>query len=433
MSEALIALNDYEAIREAAMVSTCGRLEIYTELHELEAGIAQLKAFLGNFRHGSLGYDIDPYLYTLIGTAATEHLFRVTTGLDSMLIGEAEILGQVKEAYNQAQHARSIGPVLHKLFRDALNAGKAARAQTAIGGESVSIATAAIEMAKEHVGGLRGKKILLIGAGKMGQTAAKRLKLEGAETIVVMNRTHQRARDLVQRLGVGETAELPSLAEELAKADIVITSTGASHFVLSAGTVAEAMIVRPMQPLFIIDIAVPRDVDPVAARIPGVKVTDVDQLGAAIDVTIEHRREAVPLVEEIIGEHVAGFAAWYEARMTVPVIATLAQKAEAIRESETDRLFARCPEFSDREKMLVTGMSLRVVSRLLHTVIAKIREKSTTSEAAALAHVRLVDELFDLHLGELAMQAALDGYTPEEEHDDGRPEHTGTLAGADLA
>jgi len=421
MSEALIALRDYEAVREAVMVSTCGRLEIYAEVTAIDAGIEQLKAFLLNFRHAALGYDMEPYLYTLIGSAATEHLFRVTTGLDSMLIGEAEIVGQVKDAYNQAQHARSIGPTLHKLFRDALNAGKTARTQTEIGGESVSIATAAIEMAKSHVGDVRGKNILLIGAGKMGQTAAKRLKLEGAEKIVVMNRTQQRARELVQSLGVGETAELPNLADELAKADIVITSTGASHFILTAGAVAEAMLARPAQPLFIIDIAVPRDVDPVTARVPGVKVTDVDQLGKVIDITIERRREAIPVVEEIIAEHVSGFVQWYDERITVPVIATLAQKAESIREAEAERLFSRCPDFSERDKTLVTGMSLRVVSRLLHTVIAKIREKTTTDEAAALAHVRLVDELFDLHLGDLALHAALDGFTPEAGID--APEH----------
>jgi glutamyl-tRNA reductase len=225
-----------------------------------------------------------------------------------------------------------------------------------------------------------------------------------------MNRTQQRARDLVAQLGVGETAELPALADELAKADIVITSTGASHFVLTAGSVGEAMLERPERRMFIIDIAVPRDVDPVAARIPGVKLTDVDQLGAVIDITLEHRRAAIPVVEEIIAEHVAGYTQWYDERVTVPVIATLAQKAEAIRESETERLFSRCPNFSERDKTLVTGMSLRVVSRLLHTVIAKIREKSTADDAEALAQVRLIDELFDLQLGDLATQTALDGF-----------------------
>src|SRR6202142_657889 len=149
MGEALIALRDYEAVREALMLQTCGRLEIYAELEDYEIGVRQLKAFLDNFRHGDVS-DMESYMYTLLGTQAIEHLIRVSTGLDSMLIGEAEILGQVKEAYVQAQRAGSLGKSLHQLFREALSAGKAARSQTKIGNDSVSIATAAIEMAKSH-------------------------------------------------------------------------------------------------------------------------------------------------------------------------------------------------------------------------------------------------------------------------------------------
>src|SRR6202011_4032095 len=159
MGEALIALRDYEAVREAAMLQTCGRLEIYAELEDYEIGVGQLKAFLGNFRHGDVS-DMDSYMYTLLGTQAIEHLIRVSTGLDSMLIGEAEILGQVKDAYVQAQRARSLGKTLNKLFREALEAGKAARTHTAINGDSISIATAAIACAKEHVGDLGGKNVL---------------------------------------------------------------------------------------------------------------------------------------------------------------------------------------------------------------------------------------------------------------------------------
>src|SRR5580658_5296285 len=153
MTEALVALRDYEAVREAAMLSTCGRLEIYAELEDYELGVAQIKSFLHNFRHGDVG-DLSSYMYTLLGGQAIDHLFRVATGLDSMLIGEAEILGQVKDAYVQAQHARSLGKTLHALFRAALGAGKDARSQTAIGGDSISVATVAAELARRHVGSL---------------------------------------------------------------------------------------------------------------------------------------------------------------------------------------------------------------------------------------------------------------------------------------
>ena len=210
MGEALVALRDYPAVREAAMLQTCGRLEIYAELDDYEAGVAQIKSFLMNFGHGATGYDIESYLYTLLGRQAVDHLLRVATGLDSMLIGEAEILGQVKDAYVQAQHAKSLGKILHRLFRDALNAGKTARAQTRIGEESGSIATAAVEAAKARFGSLEGKTIVVIGAGKMGRTAVKRLRLEGA---VARDRDQShdrpRARSGRSKPDIGEAIECP--------------------------------------------------------------------------------------------------------------------------------------------------------------------------------------------------------------------------------
>jgi glutamyl-tRNA reductase len=398
MGEALVALRDYEAVREALMLQTCGRLEIYAELEDYESGVGQIRAFLGNFRHGDVA-DLDSYLYTLLGTQAIQHLFRVTTGLDSMLIGEAEILGQVKDAYVQAQRAHSLGKTLHTLFREAIEAGKAARSQTAISGASTSIATAAIEKAKEHVGHLGGKNVLVIGAGKMGALAARRLKADGASDIVLLNRSHKRAQRVVDELGdVARIAEMPGLVAALTDADVVITSTGASHFILGPANVAEAMLARPERPLFIVDIAVPRDVDPEVAQIPSVGLVDVDGLKNVVDVTIERRREAIPFVEEIIDEHVERFQQWYQSRVAVPVIASLVRKAEMIREAEVERLFARCPDLSEREQMLITGMSLTIVSKLLHSAIVKIRDKAVENRAEALMHARMLDELFELHM-----------------------------------
>jgi len=396
MAEALVALCDYEAVGEAAMLSTCGRLEIYAELEDPELGILQLKQFLSGFGHASLGYDIEPYLYTLFAEEAGEHLLRVATGLDSMLIGEAEILGQVKNAYLQAQRARSLGTALHRLFREAINAGRAARSQTAIGDNSVSVATAAIAMAKEHVGTLRGKTIVLVGAGKMGEVAARRLKLEGADDVIVVNRSYDRARDLVRRLGVGRAAALGAIHDVLAGADVVITSTGAPHFMLTPEQLEGTMAQRPERPLFLIDIAVPRDVDPEAGRIPGVRVADIDQLAATVDVTLERRRQAIPLVEEIIAEHLMRYRQWYDSRAVFPIIASLSRKAETIRKGEVERIFARCPGLNERDQMLITGMSLTIVSKLLHSAITRIREKAAHDRAEALFHARLVGEMFGL-------------------------------------
>jgi glutamyl-tRNA reductase len=398
MSESLIALRDYEMVREAVMLSTCGRLEIYAELEDYEAGVTQLKSFLKNFRHGDVAHDMSSYMYTLLGSQATDHLFRVATGLDSMLIGEAEILGQVKDAYIQAQKARSLGKTLHALFREALNAGKEARSTTRIGGDSVSVATAAIDLVRQQLGSLTGKTVLVVGAGKMGSLAAKRLRLEGCSELLVANRSQAKAREIVETLGVGTAIELPGLVDAMKRSDIVVTSTGASHFVITPGNVAEAMLARPDRPLFVVDIAVPRDADPEIARIPGVFLADIDRLKHIVDDTLEHRREAIPLVEEIISEHAERFARWYQSRVAIPVVSSLVQKAEAIRESEIERLFARCPEMSERERMLVTGASLTIVSKLLHNAVTKLRDRATENEAEAMTFATLLDELFDLRV-----------------------------------
>ncbi len=332
MEAALVALRDYEAVREAAMLQTCGRLEIYADVADYEAGVAQIKSFLLNFRHGMTAYDIESYLYTLLGRQAVEHLLRVSTGLDSMLIGEAEILGQVKDAFIAAQQARSLGKTLHRLFREAMSAGKAARTQTRIGEDSTSIATAAIAMAKNEFGTLKDRNVVIVGAGKMARTAAKRLRAEGAHDLVVTNRTVKHASDIVKEIGFGHAVELPGLLDALTSADIVLTSTVASHFVLTPETVQTAMARRPGHRMFIVDIAVPRDVHPDVAHVDGVTLVDIDGLKSRVEETLEARREAIPQVEEIVGEYLERFGQWYHSRVAVPVIASLTQKAEAIRD-----------------------------------------------------------------------------------------------------
>ena len=398
MAESLVALRDYEMVREAAMLSTCGRLEIYAEVDDYEAGVGQLKRFLRNFRHGDVQHDMSSYMYTLLGSQATDHLFRVATGLDSMLIGEAEILGQVKDAYIQAQRAHSLGKTLHALFREALGAGKAARSQTGIGDDSVSVATAAIELAKQHLGDISGLTVMVVGAGKMGTAAAKRLRHEGCTAVFVANRSRRRARAVVDELGTGTAVEFPGLVEAMKHADIVVTSTGASHFVLGVDDVTEAMAARPERRLFVVDIAVPRDADPDIASIPNVFLADIDRLKGIVDVTLEKRRAAIPLVEEIIAEHAERFARWYQSRVAIPVVSTLFQKAEAIRSAEIERLFARCQDLDERERMLITGASLTIISKLLHSVASKLRARATSNRAEAITLALLLDDLFDLRM-----------------------------------
>jgi glutamyl-tRNA reductase len=244
---------------------------------------------------------------------------------------------------------------------------------------------------------LAGKTVLVVGAGKMGAIAARRLRAEGAAEIIILNRSHGRAADVAGTLGPGaRVADLPGIKSALAGADVVVTSTGASTFVITVSDVAAALATRPDRPLFIVDIAVPRDVDPEVAGLAGVGLVDIDGLADVIAVTLERRREAVPLVEEIVARHVARFAEWYQSRTAVPVIASLVQKAETIREGEVARLLARCPQLSERERTLITGMSLTIVSKLLHSAITRIRDKAIENGAEALTQARMLDELFEL-------------------------------------
>jgi glutamyl-tRNA reductase len=403
MAEVLEALRDYESVRETAMLQTCGRLEFYAEVDDYENGIAQLKSFLLNFRHGGLGYDLESYLYTLLGMKAAEHLLRVASGLDSMLVGEAEILGQVKDAYAQAQHANALGPVLHRLFREALRAGKSARSTTKIGGESLSLATAAIEAVKARKP-LADTSVVLAGAGKMSRTVLRRLRDEGARRIVIANRTSEHARALTEEAGTGEVADLRDLATLLADADVAIASTGAPEFILSRDTAAAVMQQRRERSLFIVDLAVPRDVDPEVGTLENIVLLDIDDLHPVIEERLDVRRDAIPEVERIIAGYMERFARWYRSRHALPIIASLTQKAESIRLSELERLFARCPELTERERALVSGMSMTIVSKLLHSAITNIREKASNGDA--LAHARVIDELFELNLSEQLAEIA---------------------------
>ncbi len=351
MEAALVALRDYEAVHEAVMLQTCGRLESYADVTDFESGASQIKSFLLNFRHGTVEYDLESYLYTHLGHEAVEHLFRVSTGLDSMLIGEAEILGQVKDAFIAAQQAQSLGKTLHRLFRDAMSAGKAARTQTRIGDESASVATAAIDLAHDRLGSLRDRNVVVIGAGKMGRTAAKRLRTEGAQNLVVTSRTVKNAQEIVSDTGFGHAVELPGLLDALQSADIVLSATGASHFVLTPQVVETAMRRRAEHPLLIVDIAVPRDVHPDVAALEGVTLVDIDGIKSRVDEKSEVRREAIPHVEEIIAEYIERFGHWYQSRVAVPVIASLPQrKPNRCAQRNWNGSFARCPELERTRK-----------------------------------------------------------------------------------
>ena len=379
ISEALFTLLEYPEIKSAAILSTCNRLEMYVETGEdSQRAQKQLIQFLANFRHGEVGYDIQPYLYTLRGDAVVEHLLRVATGLDSMLIGENEILGQVRAAHERSKTARCLSPLLNRLFSEALKAGKAARSQTAIGNSSISIATAAVNAARAHIDSLEGRSVLLIGAGSMAVKAAKRFKREGAAELTVVNRTVERAQELVDTIELGTALPFECIDEVLKKVDVVVTSTLAPHVIIERPMVERAMEARDGRPLCIVDIALPRDVEPSVAEVPGVRLVDLDALGEPVDRVLAERSAEIPRVEAIIDDHLHAFFTWCELRDRFELIAAESQRAEHVREAELARLLAKCPELSDRERALVTGLTLRIVSKIMHPTFVSIREGAST-------------------------------------------------------
>ena len=324
MAEALVALRDYEAVHEAVMLQTCGRLEIYAELDDYERGVAQIKSFLANFRHGATGYDLESYLYTLLGHQAVEHLFRVCTGLDSMLIGEAEILGQVKDAYVAATHAKSLGRTLHRLFREALAAGKTARAQTQIGGESASIATAAVDAARAVLGTLEGQ----VGprrrrrqdgthrrqAAAPGRRGARHRR-ESNDVALARARRRSRLRRSRRDAGTRRRARATPTSSSRRPARRTSSSTkraSARRWRCGRSVRSSSSTSRCR--------ATPIRRSPTIAQRLARRHRRAQ--GASSNERLELRREAIPAVEEIIDEYVERFENWYHSRVAVPVIAT---------------------------------------------------------------------------------------------------------------
>jgi len=366
--EALGALRDYPGIDEAAILSTCNRLEFYADVADYEHGVAQIKEFLTTYRRMGIE-DFDSYLYTMLGAEAVEQLLRVASGLDSMLIGEAEILGQVKEALSCAERADAAGPHLNRLFRLALETGKRARTETGIGRDVVSLGSAAVELASRHCR-LRGARALVIGAGKMGSIVARHLAARGAREIVIANRTAQRGRALAQAVG-GRAIELADVAGSLDGVDLVVSATGRGSYVISAGS----FDARPRRRLLIIDIAVPRDVEPEVARIPGITLYELADLKDVIERTLEERRAEMPAVEAIVAQSLGDYMRWYASRAVVPLINRLREKAESIRAAEIGRLFSRLPELDASERATIEATSVSIINRLLHEPLTRLREE----------------------------------------------------------
>jgi glutamyl-tRNA reductase len=380
------------SLREAVVVSTCNRVELYGVADA--AGSARASAFARLCRHSGVDpASVEPLLYTHEEEDAIRHAFRVAASLDSMMIGEPQILGQVKDAFALAQACETVGPALHTLFTQAFAVAKRVRTETEIARHAVSVSFAAVELAKKIFAGLSGRAVLLIGAGKMGELAAKHLVEQGAFPVYVANRTWTRAQEMARALS-GTAVPFDDLATPLAAVDIVVTSTGAPAPIVTRAHVERVMHGRGARPLFFIDIAVPRDVEPGVDGIEGVYCYDIDDLKQVVDANIRERLREAQRAEALVEREVAKFRARLGDVEVIPTIVSLRERLEEIRRAEVKRTLSRLPDATPETRAAIEAMSASLINKILHAPITKLRESSRAG--AHRSWLEVVHELFGL-------------------------------------
>jgi glutamyl-tRNA reductase len=380
------------AVNEVVILSTCNRVEVY--------GVAEVpgEARTVALRHlcqyrGAEPASVEAGLYTHLEGDAVRHVFRVASSLDSMLVGEPQILGQVKDAFALAQACQTVGPLLHPLFAQAFAVAKRVRSETEIGRHAVSVSFAAVELAKKIFDGLGGRAVLLVGAGEMGELAARHLVEQGAFPIYVVNRTWTRAQELARSLS-GTALPFTDLETALAAVDIAITSTGSAEPLIGRETVARIMHGRRGRPLFFIDIAVPRDVEPAVGELEDVYCYDIDDLKQVVGANLRERAREATRAETLIERETAKFLARLGDLEVVPTIVSLRERLDGIRVLEVRKTLARLPEASPEIREAIEALSAAIVNKILHAPISKLRESSRAGRGRSL--MALVHELFGL-------------------------------------
>jgi glutamyl-tRNA reductase len=371
LAKALHDLTTREHVSEALVLSTCNRTEVYAVAERFHGAYSDIRGFLADFSFLP-PEEFSDHLYVHYDSAAAAHLMSVTAGLDSAVLGETEVQGQVKLAWERSRDEGTVGPALNLLLRHALAAGKRARTETGIGRHIASVSQAAVAMAAERLGGVDGKTVLVIGAGEMGEGMAVALAGAGVGQVLVANRTPARAGELAARVA-GRPVPLMEVPGHLADVDVLLTSTGAQAPLIEPADIAPVMARRPGRPLLVVDIAMPRDVDPAVADVEGVTLLDMDDVRGFAAAGIAERRREVAAVEAILNEELERYLGATSAREVAPTIVALRERADAVRVAELDRLRARYDDLDPRQLDLVDAVTRGMVAKLLHqpTVVLK--------------------------------------------------------------
>lgn len=392
LREILADVHATGALSEVLILSTCNRVEVYGVADV--PGEARALAFrrLGQHRGVDLAR-VEPLLYTKSGAEAVHHCFRVAASLDSMMLGEPQILGQVKDAFGLAQSCQTVGPLLHHLWSQAFAVAKKVRTQTELARHAVSVSYAAVELARKIFSSLNGKAVLLIGAGKMGELAAKHLVDQGAFPIFVANRTWARAQEMARALA-GTAVPFDEWPEALGSVDIVITSTGAPEPIVRRAQVERSIQSRRSRPLFFIDIGVPRDVEPGVNELNAVFCYDIDDLRQVVDSNLRERLREAQKAEALVEREVVKFLARAQDHEVVPTIVSLRERLEAIRRGEVEKAYALLPDADAQTRRAIEAMSQAIVNKILHTPIVTLRERSRGGHGRSWTE--MVHELFGL-------------------------------------
>lgn len=382
LGEALTRLCSYSGVKEGLLLSTCNRVEVYAVVEELEIGYSRIQEFLADAHLSLSSEQLTPHLYWQSGDRAVAHLFRVASSLDSMIVGESQILGQLKDAFEAALAHKSTGLILNKVVKKAISVAKRVRTDTKIAETAVSVSYAAVELAKKIFSDLRDKTVLLIGAGEMAKLAARHFIANGVRHVRVTTRTPQHAVELADRFN-GTAVPFEQFRDEMASADIVLVSTGAAHFLVSSDDVLRAVKQRMNRPMFLIDISVPRNIDPSVRHIDDAFLFDIDDLKFRVEQNRGERLQEAEKAEHMVLEEVGSVRQWLQSLEVTPTIVALRGRAEDIKRIELEKALGRLAHLSPEERALVEGLASSIVNKLLHNTMVTLKTEVASAEGAA--------------------------------------------------
>ena len=412
IEDALCKVRGLPSVRENMIVSTCNRVEVYAATRETEKALHDLKEFLSQY-HGIALKQFEKNLYTHVGEEAVRHIFRVASSLDSMVLGEPQILGQMKDAYDFYQQVKTSGLILHRLLHRTFHVAKRVRTETKIAISAVSVSSVAVELAEKIFGTLERKTVLLIGAGEMCELAARHLVSGGAEKILVTNRTYERAVSLSREFN-GEAIPFEEMGLGLKRTDIVISATNSPQHLIGHEQITKVMKDRKQKPIFFIDIADPRDVEPKVGDIENVYLYNIDDLQKVANENIKDREKEAQKAEAIVQDEVVKFVNWYRSLDVTPTIVALRKKFEEIRRKELEKTLSLHPNLSDKERKSLEALTSAIINKILHTPITLL--KQTNEEAMADLYLDALHALFGLP--EKSLETFLEKFEGEKEQEE---------------